>query len=145
MPLCPSNEVTQTGNTTAIRLRAVRETGVCRHHGGLIEGAPEIPPCNNAEMHWGVSGVPSNSSIMPRDASLSYRCTSDRCCFFQWGHHDEYITFCHVKSHVSLFYCKYWRTPRDVLFILRIQTRPGNKSLFPSYQTTSVILFQGNK
>ena len=31
------------GKTTAVRLIAVRETGVSRHHGGPIEGPPETP------------------------------------------------------------------------------------------------------
>ena len=31
------------GKTTAIRLIAVRETGVSRHHGGSFEGPPETP------------------------------------------------------------------------------------------------------
>ena len=32
-----------TGKTTAIRRKAVRETGISRHRGGLIEGRPQTP------------------------------------------------------------------------------------------------------
>ena len=33
----------RSGKTTAIRRIADRQTGVSRHHGGSIEGSPEIP------------------------------------------------------------------------------------------------------
>ena len=33
----------QSGKTTVIRLTAVRQTNVSRHHGGPINGLPEIP------------------------------------------------------------------------------------------------------
>ena len=55
----------QTEKKTPIRLIAVRETGVFRHHGGLIKSSSETPRYDRAVMMKGVSGVPS---IGPLDA-----------------------------------------------------------------------------
>ena len=59
---------------------AVRDTGVSRHNGGLIEGAPCTPQYISDVIVRGVLGEDfTRSPMMLRDASLSDSCTSDRC------------------------------------------------------------------
>ena len=54
-------------------------------NGDPIEGPPLIPQKHSAAMFEGFQGCPCHwAPMMPRDASLSDSCASDRCSFSSW-------------------------------------------------------------
>jgi len=62
---------TQTGKTTVIRLIAVQETGVSRHHGEPIEGSLKPLVHHSTIVLRNLRGSLNRAPIMQRDASLS--------------------------------------------------------------------------
>ena len=78
-----------TGNTTAIRRTAVRETGLSRYHGGKIEGPPDVPSASQHSIVLrGLRGFCNWVLFMPRGASLSDR----KCEFFQSMFSDKFLS-----------------------------------------------------
>ena len=64
-----SNAHKRSGKTTAIRYIAIRETGVSRHIGSLIEGTPETPCTSQHYNNEGFKRGHNWSPIMPKDVS----------------------------------------------------------------------------
>ena len=64
----------------AIRLLAVRETGVFRHHMDAILGPPETPRTSQHYHIEGLKGALNWAPIMPLDACLS----DSRCKYLLW-------------------------------------------------------------
>ena len=57
----------------------LRDASASRHNGGPTEGPNYAPQYGSAVMARGVAGSYQWVPLMPRDASLSDSCTTDRC------------------------------------------------------------------
>ena len=80
-PLCKFE--TPYGKSTAIPLKAVRETRVSRHHGVPIKGPLKPPIHLSTIILRGFKETLKWANIMPRDGSLS----DSQCVIFQSGIH----------------------------------------------------------